>query len=135
MLRTIAKETGPIQVNTYLNIMSTNILSRMILNKRFLAAAGDQNVYEIHEFIEIINEGNFCFSAIHLQDVFNFIPKWLDPQGLDASLELAWICSTPTWSISTRSCEGAIPSPKGRRQCLMCFWSRFITRNLSLKST
>lgn len=52
MLRTVCRETGPIRVRTYLNIMSTNIRSRMILSKLFLGAAVDQTNSETHEFIE-----------------------------------------------------------------------------------
>ena len=84
MLRAISKETGPFQVNKHLNIMSTNILSRMILNKRFNpGAAGDETESELHKFFEILEEANHCFSTIHLQDGFTCFPKWFDPQGLD----------------------------------------------------
>ncbi|KAG0629923.1 hypothetical protein M758_1G139600 [Ceratodon purpureus] len=86
MLRSISKETGPIQVKTFFYRMSTNILTRMVLNKRFLCQGqGDDHnaASEMQEFTEIIEEANYCMAAVHLQDVFNFILKWLDPQGLD----------------------------------------------------
>ncbi|KAG0615761.1 hypothetical protein M758_5G064800 [Ceratodon purpureus] len=86
MLRSISKETGPIQVKTFFYRMSTNILTRMILNKRFLCQGrGDDHnaASEMQEFMEIIEEAGSCMGAVHLKDVFNFIPKWLDPQGLD----------------------------------------------------
>ncbi|KAG0591031.1 hypothetical protein KC19_1G143900 [Ceratodon purpureus] len=86
MLRSISKETGPIQVKTFFYRMSTNILTRMVLNKRFLCQGqGDDHnaASEMQEFTEIIEEANYCMAAVHLKDVFNFIPKWLDPQGLD----------------------------------------------------
>jgi hypothetical protein len=86
MLGVIAKEKGrPIEVRTVVNIMSTNILSRMLFNKRFLGSE-DQSATtsEVYEFMEIIEELAACLGTIHLQDTFDFIPYWFDPQGLDA---------------------------------------------------
>jgi hypothetical protein len=85
MLGAVTKEMGrPIEVRTFLNIMSTNILSRMIFNKRFLGSEDQSATSEVYEFMAIAKEMAFCLGAIHLQDIFNFIPDWLDPQGLDA---------------------------------------------------
>ena len=84
MLSSIAQESNrPIRVKTHINIMSTNIVSRMVLNKRFLGGEEQSDVSKIHEFMGIVEEMTFCMGAIHLQDVFNFIPQWFDPQGLD----------------------------------------------------
>jgi hypothetical protein len=85
MLGAIAKEMGrPIQLGTFVNIMSTNILSRMIFNKRFHGSEDQSATFEVYEFMAIVEEMAFCWGAIDLQDTFNFIPDWLDPQGLDA---------------------------------------------------
>jgi hypothetical protein len=85
MLGAIAKEMGqPIEVRTFVNIMSTNILSRVIFNKRFLGSEDQSATSEVYEFMAIVKELAFCVSAFNLQDTFNFIPDWLDPQGLDA---------------------------------------------------
>jgi hypothetical protein len=85
MLGAIAKEMGrPIEVRTFVNIMSTNILSRMVFNKRFLGSEDQSATSEVYEFMAIVEEMAFCLGAIHLQDTFNFIPDWFDPQGLDA---------------------------------------------------
>jgi hypothetical protein len=85
MLGAIAKEMGrPIEVRTFLNIMSTNILSRMIFNKRFLGSEDQSATSQVYEFMAIVKEMVFCISSIHLQDIFNFIPDWFDPQGLKA---------------------------------------------------
>ncbi|KAG0578488.1 hypothetical protein KC19_4G026700 [Ceratodon purpureus] len=83
MIRTISQETGPIKLSTCLNVMTTNILTRLLLDKRFMRTAGDQNVSEIMEFVEIVKETMQCYGAIHLQDVFNYIPQWFDPSGWD----------------------------------------------------
>jgi hypothetical protein len=85
MLGAIAKEMGrPIKVRSFVNIMSSNILSRMIFNKRFLGGEDQSTASEVQEFMEITAESGFCLGSIHLQDTFNFIPNWFDPQGLDA---------------------------------------------------
>ena len=81
MLRTISKETAPIRVKTHLSTMITNILSRMILSKRFLGE-GEANASDIQEFVAIVAEQSICLGAIHLQDSFN-VPKWFEPQGLN----------------------------------------------------
>jgi hypothetical protein len=103
MLGAIAKEMGrPIQLGTFVNIMSTNILSRMIFNKRFLGSEDQSATSEVFEFMAIIEEIAFCLGAIHLQDIFSFVPDWFDPQGVrdwtpaSASSELVWMCSTGT---------------------------------------
>ena len=84
MLSSIAQETNrPIQVKTHIKIMSANIVSRMMLNKRFLGGEEQSNVSELDELMDIVEELSFCLGTIHLQDVFNFIPQWFDPQGLD----------------------------------------------------
>ena len=85
MLSSIAQETNrPIRVRTHINIMSTNVVSRMVLNKRFLGGELEESdVSKLHEFMEIVEEIGFCLGTVHLQDVFNFIPQWFDPQGLD----------------------------------------------------
>lgn len=86
MLGAIAKEMGrPIEVRTLVDIMFTNILSRMLFNKRFLGSE-DQSATtsEVYEFMAVIEEAAACLGTIHLQDNFDFIPSWFDPQGLDA---------------------------------------------------
>jgi hypothetical protein len=73
MLGAVAKEMGrPIEVRTFVNIMSTNILSRMIFNKRFHGSEDQSATSEVYEFMAIIEEMAFCMGAIHLQDTFNF---------------------------------------------------------------
>ena len=63
--------------------MSMNIVSRMVLDKRFLGNKDQSHVSKLHEFVGIVEESGSCLGTIHPQDVFNFILQWFDPQGLD----------------------------------------------------
>jgi hypothetical protein len=97
MLGAIAKEMGrPIDVRTFLNIMSTNILSRMVFNKRFLRSEDQSTTSEVYEFMAIVKEMAFCMGVIHLQDTFNFIPVGLtrrDWKRASTRSEPVWMCS------------------------------------------
>ncbi|KAG0576333.1 hypothetical protein KC19_5G072200 [Ceratodon purpureus] len=90
MLRTVSKEKGPFRVNTHFHIITTNIVSRMVLSKRFLGE-GDQTGEAMSavtnstafEFISITEDMARLMGAIHPQDYFNFLPEWFDPQRLE----------------------------------------------------
>lgn len=87
MFTSIIKQDGaPVTVKAYINIMSMSILSRIILDKRFLGLA-EQSSSEVHEFIEIVEEEAICLGAIYLQDIFTCVSDWLDLQGLTARFE------------------------------------------------
>ena len=78
-------------VRTYLEVVVTNILSRMILKKRFSAVAGkgaqgsDSEMQEVRNFRVLVEEIAQC--SLHM-DPGDFIPifKWLDIQGFRARL-------------------------------------------------
>lgn len=86
LLQAIArKKQAPIPVKTYFNVMATNILSRMVLKKRFMSS--DEEVEatgDVKEFRDIVEGMLDCLAAIHPKDFFSIIPKWVDPMGMDA---------------------------------------------------
>lgn len=91
MLHAISKSEGtPIRVNTHLHVMSSNIVSRMLLSKRFMGGSSDNDesgvatAADVHEFIAIVEDMADCFGVIHPQDFFNFVPIWFDPLGVDS---------------------------------------------------
>jgi hypothetical protein len=76
-----------VSVRTYLEVVVTNILSRMILKKRFSAVAGkgaagtdESELQEVRNFRVLAEEIAVC--SLHM-DPGDFIPifKWLDIQG------------------------------------------------------
>lgn len=86
LLQAIArKKQAPIGVKTYFHAMTTNILSRMVMNKRFISS--DEEVEasgEAKEFRDILQGMQDCLGAIHPKDFFSIIPKWVDPMGVNA---------------------------------------------------
>lgn len=74
------------ELRTHLGVLFTNIISRLILNRRFSAQVGghetEEQMLEIQTYGEIMEAIPKCLSAFYPGD---FIPalKWLDLQGLE----------------------------------------------------
>jgi hypothetical protein len=73
MLGAIAKEMDrPVPLRTFVNIMFTNILLRMVFSKRFLGGEEDQSMAsEVEEFMAIIAESAVCLGVTeeHVQGI------------------------------------------------------------------
>lgn len=57
----------------------------MIMSKRFLGVE-DGNHDLVEEFVNLTWEMNCSIGAVNLVDIFKFIPKWMDLQGLDSRM-------------------------------------------------
>lgn len=87
MLRSIAKEKL-VDVQAQLSIMTSNLISRMILNKRYVAMTDENTVdqAEAHAFQEMIEETFLLSGALNLGDFIPFL-RWLDLQGYGKRLK------------------------------------------------
>lgn len=81
MLHAIAQE-GLVDVKAQLNVMISNVVSRMILNKRFMGVIKDDTVdlAEAREFRETIEEIEYLLGVFNIGDFIPVLAKW-DLQG------------------------------------------------------
>lgn len=80
MLHSIKQEVGPVDLHAQFSILMTNIVCRMVFNKRYVGVSeGDNTVdkAEVQEFRETIEEWEWLLGAFSIGD---FIPAlaWLD---------------------------------------------------------
>lgn len=88
MLRAIAQEEGLVNVKAQLNVMISNVISRMILNKRFMGVIKDDTVdlAEAQEFRETTEEIEYLLGAFNISDFIPVLARW-DLQGYQQRME------------------------------------------------
>lgn len=88
MLRAIAQEEGLVNVKAQLNVMISNVISRMILNKRFMGFTNDDTVdlVEAQEFRETTEEIENLLGAFNIGDFIPMLARW-DLQGYHQRLK------------------------------------------------
>lgn len=91
MIRTIIPQVGvPVELNSLFTISTTNVISRMVLNKRLgcvsTTNASEDNVREVQDLKEIVEE---IFGCLATPNIGTLVPalKYLDIQGLETRFE------------------------------------------------
>lgn len=73
-----------VRVKNYIEVVITNIMSRMVLKKRFLEVAREENqgleLQQVRNFKEIADEVTSCGLQVEPRD-FIFVFKWIDITG------------------------------------------------------
>lgn len=87
MIRTIIPQVGvPVELNSLFTIFTTNVISRMVLNKRLgcvsTTNASEGNTQEVQDLKEIVEE---IFGCLATPNIGTLVPalKYLDIQGLE----------------------------------------------------
>ena len=87
MIRTIIPQVGvPVELNSLFTIFTTNVISRMVLNKRLgcvsTTNASEDNVQEVQDLKEIVED---IFGCLATPNIGTLVPalKYLDLQGLE----------------------------------------------------
>lgn len=85
MVRSIPGHTDEVvNLKGIVEVMTANILTRLIISKRFLgrSAMGESEEKELKDFVEITEEIGLCLGTPNLRDVIPAF-KWIDHNGLD----------------------------------------------------